>query len=156
MAGLNHDFFLVSCDLNNYGDFSEFYNHPKAVLLHDDLISYMGDTLKWIPCYFPKSRNKLVACEGLNYDTLTIIKQDGANIARKIFTLWADLFLNSPEDLKLTGNFGWIEGEDKNSGNYSVIKAIRDEIVKSLKQIADYAKDVESSSEKLFILHLGI
>lgn len=151
MAGLNHDFFLVSWDLYNYGDFSEFYNHPK-----DDLISYMGDTLKWIPCYFPKNRNKLVACEGLNYDALTIIKQDGAIIARRIFTLWADLFLNSPEHLKLTGNFGWIEGEDKSFGNYSIIKAKRDEVVKSLKQIADYAKEVESSNGKLFILHLGI
>ena len=156
MAGLDHDFLLVSRDEHDSDDYLELINSPQAVLLHDDLVSYMSDTLKWIPCYLPRGKNNLVAYEGLNFYGPTIIKDDGASAAQKIFTLWADLFSNAPRNLKLTGQFSWIEGKGVDSGKYAVIKAKRDEVVKSLRQIADFAKEVESSNGKLFILHLGI
>ncbi|HRH41234.1 MAG TPA: hypothetical protein PKY82_06275 [Pyrinomonadaceae bacterium] len=156
MAGLDHEFLLVSCNEYNYSDYLKLLNNPQAVLLHDNLLSYLSDTLKWIPCYIPRSKNKLVEFEGLAYYGVTIIKEDGATIMRKIFNLWADLLSNAPENLKLTGNFGWIEGEDSNSGKYEIIKIQRDEIVKSLRKIAGYAEEVENSGGKLFILHLGL
>lgn len=156
MAGLNHDFFLLSRDKHDYDDYLNFINNPEAILMHDDLISYIADTLKWIPCYLPRGKNKLIAFEGLNFYGPTIIKEDGAILAQKIFTLWADLFSIAPKELKLTGDFTWIEGKSVNSGKYNVIKAKRNEVVKSLRQIADFAKEVERSNGELFILHLGI
>ena len=156
MAGLVHEFVLVSRDKYNYGDYLKLLNNPQAVFLHDNLLSYLSDTLKWIPSYIPRNKNKLVRFEGLAYYGVTIIKEDGAITTRKIFNLWADLFSNAPEKLKLTGDFGWIEGEGSNSGKYEIIKIQRDEIVKSLRQVADYAEEVENSGGRLFILHLGL
>ena len=157
MAGLNHDFLLVFRDEHDYDDYWELTNSPQAVLLHNDLVFYINDSLKWIQCYIPRGKNDLLACEGLDFYGTTIIKDDGAEAAKKIFTSWADLFSNAPQNLELTGNYQWlVNNGGANTGNYSVIKAERDKLVESLRQIAGYAEEVENSNGKLFILHLGI
>lgn len=156
MAGLNHDFLLVSRDEHDYDDYIGLINSTQAVLLHDDLVSYLSDTLKWIPCYLPRGKNDLIAYEGLNFYGPTIIKDDGAGVARRIFSLWADLFSNASRNLNLTGNFSWTEDKGVQSGKYDIVEAETDEVVISLRQISGFAQQVESSSGKLFLLHLGI
>lgn len=156
MAGLIYDFHLLERSEFDCWDYSKFYNHPHAVQIHDDLLRYISDSLKWIPCHFPKKRQKLLECKGLNLIGVTIIKDEGALIAQGIFGRWADLFSHGPEVLELTGAWSWIDGEPMQTGKFSTIVECRDNLVSSLRQIAEYSKRVSESSGRLYVLHMGI
>src|SRR5262245_41129438 len=154
MAGLHNDFLLLSSREHAYTDFMKWINSPLAVQIHFDVMNYIQDTLNWVACYHPAG--KMVKHTGLEFYGPSIIKSDGAIVAGKIFTAWADLFSNGPKEIKLTGAYGWIEGESKETGHYSVIKADRDEIIEGFKKLAGLSKQVIDSNDELFILHLGI
>src|SRR5215510_12599856 len=147
MAGLNHDFLLLSSREHAYTDFMKWINDPLAVQIHDDILDYIQDTLNWVTCYNPAK--KMMKHKGLNFCGPTIIKSDGAIVAGKIFTAWADLLSNGPKEIKLTGAYGWIEGESKETGHYSVINADRDEIIEGFKKLADFSKQVVDSNDEL-------
>ena len=154
MAGLNHDFLLLSSREHVYTDFMKWINSPLAVQIHNDVMEYIQDTLNWVTCYTP-SKN-MMKRKGLNFYGPTIIKSDGAIVAGKIFTAWAELLSNGPMEIKLTGAYSWIEGESKGTSHYSAIKADRDEIIEGFKKLAGFSKQVIDSNDELFILHLGI
>ena len=154
MAGLNHDFLLLSIRENSYTYYMRWINNPLAVQIHDDVMDYIQDTLNWVTCYNPAK--KMMKHSGLNFCGPTIIKSDGAVVTTKIFTAWANLLSNGPKEIKLTGPYGWIEGESKETGSYSAIKVDRDEVVERFKKLADFSKQVVDSEDELFILHLGI
>jgi hypothetical protein len=154
MTGLNHDFLLLSTREHPYIDYMKWINHRKATRIHDDVMHYMQDTINWITCYNPAQ--KMRKHRGLNFYGPTIIKKDGTANAERLFTAWANLFSIGPKTIKLTGAYGWYEGESKETGSYSVIRLERDEIVDRLRSVADYAKSVANSNDELFILHLGI
>ena len=154
MAGLDHDFLLLSTENCSYTDYMKWINNPLAVRIHDDVIGYMKDSLNWITCYNPA--NGMIKHEGLNWYGPTVIKEDGAIVAQKIFAAWASLFSNGPKALTLTGAYGWIDGQGAETGSYSVIKIDRDEIVGAMRTLADYANQVADSRDRLFVLHLGI
>jgi hypothetical protein len=156
MAGLMHDFHLLNRSEFDYWDYSSFYNHPKALQIHDAVLRYLEDSLKWIPCHFPKRRQELLDCQGLNLIGFTIIKEEGAPIAYRIFGLWADLFSHGPELLELTGGWSWIDGEPIENGRYETIVEDRDRLVFSLRQIAEYAKHASESQGRFYVLHMGI
>jgi hypothetical protein len=156
---LTHEFILISLveDLSensylmmNVGN----WKNDKVVVLHDDIITYIFDSLKWIPTINP-STQKLGY--GLNHHGVTIINSqnghDGSVITRNIFNAWADLFVNSPDKLLLKGQFSWID-DDTSKGKYEKLEYNRDEIVKSLRTIVLFADQV--SSNNLQILHMGI
>jgi hypothetical protein len=147
---------LVARGEFDYWDYRNFYNQPNAVQIHDDLLRYIGDSLKWIPCHFPKRPNELIDCSGLNLIGITIIKEEGASIAHRIFDLWAELFRHGPEALKLSGEWTWIDGEPMESGELSTIVENRENLVSSLNKIAEYAKQVCESQGRLYVLHMGI
>lgn len=65
MAGLNHDFLLLSTREHPYTDYLKWINHRKAILIHDDVLSYMQDSLNWITCYNPA--HKMKKHKGLNF-----------------------------------------------------------------------------------------
>lgn len=154
MAGLNHDFLLLSTREHPYSDYMKWINHRKAISIHDDVMHYMHDTLNWIMCYNPA--NKMMKHKGLNFYGPTVIKKDGAVDAEKIFSTWASLFSIGPKRIRLTGAYSWIEGESKETGSYSEIKIDRAAVVDRLRTVAKYSKSVADSNGKLFILHLGI
>ena len=60
MAGLFHDFLLLSLTEHPFTDYSSFINDPGAVQLHDDLIGYFIDALNWIPSYNPGMKEPTV------------------------------------------------------------------------------------------------
>jgi hypothetical protein len=66
MAGLNHDFLLLPLKEFAYWGYAQLYNDPQAISLHDDIVHYVLDTLKWIPCHNPVRRNKMYEHKGLN------------------------------------------------------------------------------------------
>ena len=151
-----HDFHLLERSEFEYGIYKKFYNHPDAVQIHDDLLRYIGDSLKWIPCHFPKRPRTLIERSGLNLIGFTIIKEEGASIAHDVFSLWAELFRHGPEVLQLTGGWTWIDGEPMESGEFSTIVQNREKLVASLKTVAEYAKSVSESQGRLYLLHMGI
>lgn len=144
MAGLNHDFLLLSTRECRYTDYMKWINDDRAILIHDDIMNYMHDTLKWITCYNPA--RKMMRHKGLNFYGPTVIKKDGAVDAQKVFITWATLFSAGPKRIKLTG-----EGAD-----LSCITINRDEVVENLRTLAKYSKSVANSDGSLFLLHLGI
>src|SRR3954464_7890116 len=119
MAGLLHSFYLVNLDQYDYWSFQNFYHQETTNFLHDDVVHYMEDSLKWIRCYSPAVKTELQELRGLDFYGVTVIKEDGARAAKQIFSAWAELFSQGPEILSLTGPWGWIEGEPPESGRYS-------------------------------------
>ena len=130
MAGLNHDFLLLSAREHRYTDYMKWINNPNAIQIHDDVMRYMGDSLNWITCYNPAP--KMMRHHGLNFYGPTVIKSDGAVEAEAVFNTWAALLSTWPMSYKLTG------------------------VVASLIMVAEYSKSVANSNDELFILHLGI
>ena len=154
MAELNHDFFLLSTREHPFTDYMKWINHRDAIRIHDDVMNYMHDTLNWITCYNPAQ--KMMRHKGLNFYGPTVIKEDGAVDAEKVFTTWANLFSIGPERIKLRGTYGWTEGEGKGTGGYSEISVYREEVVDRLRTLAKYSKSVATGNGALFLLHLGI
>ena len=129
MAGLNHDFLLLSAREHRYTDYMKWINHPKAIQIHHDVLHYMVDSLNWITCYNPAQ--KMMTHQGLNFYGPTVIKSDGAADAEAVFTTWAILLSTGPMSYKLSG-------------------------VDSLISVAKYSNSVANSNDELFILHLGV
>ena len=154
MAGLDHDFLLVSRREFSAPGFFHWINSPKAIQIHDDVIRYVQDTLNWITCYNPGRR--MTKQKGLNLCGPTIIKSDGAPCAEAVFAAWAKVFSNGPKKIQLTGAYEWIDGDSGGSGRYSKIKVDRDEIVAKFTAIANYARKVGGSKNEFLILHMGI
>lgn len=143
MAGLNHSFLLLPLNEFAYWSYDQLYNEPQALLLHDDIIRYVVDSLVWIPCHLPVRRNKMYEHKGLNLYGATIIKEEGADAAYRVFSLWAELFSQAPKVMKLKGSFTWSEedgGAEK--GKHETIIAERDKVVGVFRQLAEYAKKV--------------
>lgn len=153
LSGLFHDFLLLSIADAPFTSYSNFIHDPRSVRLHDDFISYLWDSLTWIPSYNPAMGEPV---NGLCRWGVTIISIDGASIARRVFTAWADLFDAGPRTLRLTGVWTWTEGEPCNEGEFSRLEFERKETVKRLRILARYADEVASSGHDLYILHLGI
>jgi len=152
MSGFDHDFLLLSRSDHSYSDYKRWLNSPDALHIHDDLLSYINDTLKWIVCYNPA--NKMEKLIGLNWYGPSVIKQDGAALVKQVFENWASLFASGPPILNLTGNYAW--RHEQRQGAYAVLEFDRDQTVKTFRTLASYAKRVLDSNDELFLLHLGI
>ena len=154
MAGLNHDFLLLSRQEYSSHHLSQWINSPRAVQIHDDVMRYIQDTLNWITCYNPGRR--MTKQRGLNFCGPTIIKSDGAPRAEKVFMAWASMFSNGPKTLQLTGAYEWAHEDRIETRHYSTVIVDRDETAAKFTDLADYAKKVTVSKGQLLILHLGI
>lgn len=139
MAGLNHEFLLLSREQYPYAEYMQWINNPKAIHLHDDLMHYLDDSLRWITCYNPAKR--MLRHKGLNFYGPTVIKSDGAVILQRVLSGWSQIFSSGPKRINLTG---------------PVIKLDRDVVVKTLNRLSNYAQSVSQSEDKLYILHLGM
>lgn len=155
--GLNHDFFLVKHDeykeMSYDGDYMSTVDIGNITSIHDDVIQYIYDTLRWIPSINP-ARN----CErgfGLNNYGITLIDKEGAEVILKIAKAWADLFANGPSILRLTGNYGWITNDKGiEEGNYEIIEVNRDELVDSFRKLQLFSEKVILN--QFLIIHHGI
>lgn len=153
MAGLYHDFLLLSQAEHRFSDYHRFINDPHAIQLHDDLLRYIVDSLTWIPTHNP-AKNE--CHRGLCFYGPTVIHTEGASVAAEIFGTWATLFACGPTTLTLTGGWTIIEDDSLSEGEYRKLKCDRDDLVRKLRQIADYAKQVVEKNGDYYILHFGI
>lgn len=150
---LNHDFVLLDRDTDGEWALARFIHDPRALHLHDDLIRYMLDTLNWIPTYNPSTGT---SCYGLNMWGATLIEQDGAMIAERVFRAWAGLFANGPSTLELTGEYCWVEGEPERTGRHERLQYSRDDTVAVLHKLADYSAQIQMAFGRLYLYHGGV
>jgi hypothetical protein len=159
-VGLVHEFLLVPKNKLDsfYDDYvwdESGFNAEKSgvtdyIEVDDDLIQYVMDSLNWIPSYNP---SKTESGFGLNYYGITLIRQDGALVAKNIFNSWADLFSHGPDVLELRGSFSW-EDDNLESGSYETLKFARNDLVGIFRKLALYAEEVLIG--ELNLLHLGL
>ena len=153
MAGLNHGFLLLPDTGDRRQQYQNHINDPAAKTLHDDVLRYIDDTLKWIPSENPANPTEWCG-HGLNWYGPTSISGDGARIASRIFAAWAELFAIGPRNITLTGPYAWIEGESAESGSYDKIPIEQSEIVSKCRTISELAAKATNCDS--WLLHLGI
>ena len=155
--GLEHKFFLVTYDEYEEMSYDGYYfpleNSSNLILIHDDIVQYIQDTLIWVPSINPAMNYERGF--GLNNYGVTLFDKEGAEVIFKIAKEWADLFSNGPANLKLTGNYGWGPGDNAiTDGNYEKIHMSRDELVKSFRKLQLFSEKVICN--EYLILHRGI
>lgn len=160
--GLLHDFLLLDLDSDGGWELGRFHNDPRAVHLHDDLVRYMGVTLKWIPTVNPARREP---CRGLCMWGPTVIVAEGAAVAERVFALWAELFSLGPSVLALTGSLRCLEPDDASTaldrgaqpeGGYDRLEFDRDEVVGVLRHLVGWCGQVRSGGRRLYLYHGGV
>lgn len=150
---LAHEFWLLTQSRDDYADWSQRLDGPPDVVLRDEIILYVSDTLRWIPTINPANPANWSGF-GLNYHGPTVINSAGAPSTARILRHWAGLFLEGPPTLELRGSFQWIDGEAVDTGEYERITVDRDELVRDLSSLADLAERV--STGQTYLLHWGV
>ncbi len=150
---LDHDFILVSAEELGSTEYSELARREGAVHLHDDLVAYLHDSLRWIPTINPAMADERGL--GLNTHGVTAILHDAAGQAAEVFHCWAELFRLGPDILSLTGQWTAIAGEPE-SGSYARIAFSRDAVVLALEGISDACREVARSEGAAVLFHCGI
>ncbi|MBE6067844.1 MAG: hypothetical protein E7211_09150 [Clostridium lundense] len=120
----------------------------NAVLIHDDIVQYIQDTLNWIPSINPAMNYEKGL--GLNNYGITLFDKEGAEVIVGLAKSWADLFSRGPSTLKLTGNYCFT-GNDR---SYEIIEISRDKLVESFRKLQLFSERVISN--KYLILHYGL
>ena len=153
MPGLAHDFLLLSRDEFRSVEYTKFIHDPRAVQIHDDFLRYIGDTLSWIPTV-----NATVDTEerGFCLHGATVLLGDGAVIAFQVFEAWRKLLSCGPRRIQLTGGWMTVEGSASHDGEYEQLQFDRDELVKRLDTLKDWARAVSDSKGSMLMLHVGV
>lgn len=155
--GLEHEFFLVTHneyeEISYDGDYLSSSDPENIISIHDDIIQYIYDTLRWIPSINPAMNYE--KGHGLNNFGITLFDKEGAEVILKIAKAWADLISSGPSTLRLTGNYGWITNDDNiTEGGYEIIDVDREELIWNFRKLQLFSEKV--ISDKYFILHHGI
>lgn len=139
---------------------------PYDVSIHDDLIVYFMDYLKWIPTFSPLVNKER---KGLDYYAITIFELEGSLQAYILFSNLINILKISPDILKLNGSYSYQLADDEDhfsdSNVYRIIRDSlkqkkliyqRDKIVEQFEKLANCFKRVIDSDGKLYVLHMGI
>lgn len=152
---LEHEFYLIPNTIDVGRFWMDRENNPKvidSVVIQDDIILYVSDTLKWIPSKNPALHGTPISA-GINYHGVTLFDEDSATTLESIFSSWRDLFLNSPTVLELTGEFVMVEGGEQSS-HYEKLVYNRNEIIKQFEKIISFSDRLSEGDFHLY--HCGI
>lgn len=150
---LTHEFALLTqeeCQKETI--FNDIRTNKDVLEIHDDIIQYISDSLKWVPQALSEGSGERKY--GLNYHGITELDKEGAIALCNILKAWSDLFRNSPQKLILTGSYCWTDDENINSGAYEVIELSRDDVIEKFEKLISLAEKVQADS--YHILHFGI
>ncbi|MDH0562675.1 hypothetical protein [Acinetobacter courvalinii] len=164
---LLHDFVLLNKNEFSYDDCCELVGKVSHdVSIHDDLIIYFNDFLKWIPAYNPSLK---VRHTGLNYYGVIVIDGDGAKEAFQLFSSLVNILKLSPKVLTLTGEYTFIHAYDdvidpnenvdrilRQTAGYEKIIMQKNEVIQKIEILAELMQKVIDSNNSLYVLHLGI
>lgn len=151
VAGLYHEFHLVHLNAFGFDEYWKGSSLSDAISIHDDILSYIADSLMWIETYNPARKEPHV---GLCWYGPTVIRLEGAQRTEQILQAWATLFSLGPETLDLRGLH--TKDDQHPDGFYERLVIERDTTVKHLRGIASYAQKIITSQGQYFILHLGL
>jgi hypothetical protein len=174
-AMLLHEFLLLDRELDDY--VSEYpRDDPGALHLHDDVLGPLLETLAFIPTHNPCRRERQ---HGLNRHGLTLIRNDGAAVAERVFRAWGDLYAAGPPQFTLVGasfaapeepeegdDGSWPPYDigvgvahwhvvDERGNGYMRLVIDRDPLVAILHRLAAWSGRV-AADERLVLLHGGI
>ncbi|KGR81936.1 hypothetical protein [Lysinibacillus odysseyi] len=152
---LEHEFYLVRDILQMDG-----IMHIKektilildSVIIDDDLILYISDSLKWLP-------SKLVNFQGMSdytgiaYYGITLFDQQSAPLLYRIFCGWRDLFLNAPSKLELTGSYIFPDEMD-DMGEYEKLVFKKEDVLRQFEKMITLAEYLANGN--CYIYHIGI
>lgn len=153
---LSHEFFLIPSDIEFNNRIEWYYlnrkNWKDIVVISDDLILYLLDTLNWIISYNPETK-KLGT--GLVYHGITIINNNGSTQLESIVNSWMNLFRQGPDLISLRGQTVW--KEDESGEGYFEVERIRKskkDIFKELNDLKEMAS--RTANGEYIIIHFGI
>jgi hypothetical protein len=151
--GLEHEFYLVSgiIDLNEIWTLRENNKVIEGVLIHDDIIQYILDSLVWVPSKTP-TKQGTINSQGINYYGITLFDKDSSESLKGVLTSWRDLFKNAPKTFELTGNF--VDGADEQDGVYEKLHINRDDLVNKLEKVVSMSESLGKGN--CYLYHLGI
>ena len=140
---LEHEFYLIpaTVDMKNFWmDRENNENIIESVMMHDDLIQYILDSLKEVPSRNPASR-KVVEQYGFNYHGVTLFDHQSSNKLQSVLSAWREVFKNNSPLMELT-----IEEEN--------LTVDRDKTIASLEKLMSMT--LELDDKKHYIYHCGI
>lgn len=148
--GLEHEFLLVQEPLETTEVWllRENVKVIDEVLIHDDLIQYISDSLEWIPSKNPTKKGNPPG-QGINYFGVTLFDQPSAVSLTGIFTAWKNLFEHAPSTFVLTEGLIYAREEE-----YERIPFNRDEVVRQFEKMISMADLLATGRYSLY--HLGI
>lgn len=138
---LIHEFTIIEKD----SSINFIENGMDKIDVSDNLILYMGDSLRWIETCC----NSMQTTEnGLDYYGYTIIKGENIIKFRSIVTCWKNLFEEAPQEFMLTGNFL----PDESTYEKNLYK--KKEVIQQLNALEIMCNEAQAKNG--YILHNGI
>lgn len=123
-----------------------------SVVVDDDIIQYISDSLAWIP-----SRNPALPGNpqglGLHYHGVTLFDCTSADSLAGILTAWRDLFKHAPNPVKLTGSFQTMEQSAAN-GDYEQLIVDKDRLINTFDHFISMAEILKHGD--VYLYHCGL
>ncbi|WP_037290897.1 hypothetical protein [Saccharibacillus sacchari] len=122
---------------------------PQAVI-DDDLFDYMYDTFRWLRAQYPNGQWG----NGLdNYGSSLIQHPEDIRKLQEIAIAWKSLFGAGPEEIGLTGNYGW-DGADPQNGFYEKLKFPKHELIQEMDHLIEVTEKALETG--ICVIHFGI
>ena len=151
MAGLYHDFFIKEEKVFLDIDYIDPENRVDTIMLRDDFIWYIYDSLKWIKNYNPSKQESYT---GLCLYGVTEIYGDALVQFRGILSVYRDLFEYAPNEIILRGLFSFEDCEDIDTGAYDKLNYNKKHLLTKLNNLIKMC--TKALLEDKSILHYGI
>lgn len=120
------------------------------VSFDDEFITYINDSLNWIPTRNPSTKE---VGHGLNNYGVTIIDDCNLSSFKGIIQAWTDMFGFASERIVLTGSY-YTTGESEQCGKYESLEYNKSDLLKKLIKLIELTD--RATDEDKCILHLGI
>ncbi|GKU82610.1 hypothetical protein [Niallia sp. NCCP-28] len=154
--GLTHEFYLIP----DTTELKEFYLNAKkingiaeSIAISDDIITYIYDSLEWIPSKNPATNQSSAKAYGFNYYGVTLFDVHSAAALKGVFAGWRDLFQYAPDLITLKGTFIYGEGNNQ-AGEYEKIIVNRKELLSFFDKIISMADRLAEGN--YYVYHCGI
>ena len=148
---MNHDFFIKNEKVFLDIDYVYPENRPDTIMLDDDFIWYIYDSLKWISFYNP---SKQEFDKGLSLYGVTEIYGESLIQFRGILTVYKTLFEYAPNEIVLTGQFEFEYNVGMESGSCTKLVYNKKDILEKLNNLIKMCSKALSKNKS--ILHYGL
>lgn len=123
---------------------------PQAVI-DDELFNYLSDTFAWVRAQYPNGKWG----DGFDPYAYSIVRdRRDLERLREIASAWRNLFELGPEQIVLTGNYGWVEGEAPQKGTYDRLRFEKAELTESMTRLIEVVDTALKNGQ--YVIHFGI